>query len=250
MIHHEIHQQTHQTELPNEPRFVTLATLAIVAQVLLLTSAWLLPTVSEFSVIGDNISELVLGHFGVIQTAAFLFVGVVTVGLAYAIRHFTAGLRGSWAGSLLVALNGIGLILIAFFPTDRIDTPADVWAQSTTGTIHLIVSIVTFLCIIVGMFVLTWTFARSEQWRSLALASGLLASGSLALFFVQSEGPWVGLMQRLLVLLIESWLMLVAFRIRSLAKSAEVSERHNERRQTRTGEVERQWMSRGPDFDE
>src|SRR5574338_214857 len=121
MIHQEIHQQTHPTALPNAARFVMLATVAIVASLFLLASAWLLPMVSEFTVIGDNISELVLGQFGVIQTLAFLFSGIATVGLAYAIWRFTAGSRGSVTGSLLVALNGIGLILIAFFPTDRID---------------------------------------------------------------------------------------------------------------------------------
>jgi hypothetical protein len=195
--------------------------MAIVAQVFNLASAWLLPAVSEFSLIGDNISELVLGQYGWIQTVAFLFYSIGTLGLAYALRQFTRGSRGSLVGSLLIALNGLGLLVVAFFATDRIDSPAEVWAQSTTGTIHLFASIGSFLSAIIGMFVLTWTFARDARWRSLTLWSGLFFSGALALFFGQSEGPWVGLLQRLLVLMIAAWQILVAVRIRSLAMAAE-----------------------------
>jgi Protein of unknown function (DUF998) len=63
-------------------------------------------------------------------------------------------------GWLLVAIYGAGAILSAIFPTDRIDIQANVWSLSTTGTIHVVVALVSFLCVIAGMFVLTWTFRR------------------------------------------------------------------------------------------
>jgi hypothetical protein len=52
-----------------------LATLAIVGQLALAASALLLPIWSEYGLTGDNISELALGRFGYLQTAAFLAVG-------------------------------------------------------------------------------------------------------------------------------------------------------------------------------
>ena len=88
-----------------------LATLAIVGQVILLASAWLLPVVSEYSLIDDTISELVLGQYGFIQTVAFLIAGVGTLGMAYALRQLTEGAWGSLVGSLLVAIYGAGAIL-------------------------------------------------------------------------------------------------------------------------------------------
>jgi hypothetical protein len=52
-----------------------LATLAIVGQLVLLASALLLPIWSQYSLIRDNISELALGRYGFLQTAAFVLAG-------------------------------------------------------------------------------------------------------------------------------------------------------------------------------
>jgi hypothetical protein len=69
------------------------------------------------------------------------------------------------------------------------------------------------------MFVLTWTFSRLVRWRSLVVWSAILAGAALALLFVQREGPWVGLMQRLLVTAISGWLLLVANRVRTIVST-------------------------------
>jgi hypothetical protein len=197
-----------------------LAELAIATQVTILLSAWLVPFVSEFSLIGDSMSELVLGRFGFIQTSAFLLAGLGTLGLAFAIRSLTKGVRGSLLGSLLIGLYGSGALLVAIFPTDRIDSAADVWTQSTSGSIHVVSALISFVCVIIGMFVLTRTFARHPSWRSLMPWSALFPASALALLLVQQEGPIVGLMQRLLVAVIASWLILVAFKVRSIVASS------------------------------
>ncbi len=222
MTHHTIQtiqRQTHHIDGEHAQRFSMLAAIAIVAQVFNLATGWLLPLVSEFSMISDNISELVLGRYGWLQIVAFLFYGVSTVGLAYALRPFVPSGWKSWSGLLLLTLNGLGLILVALFPTDRIDTAAQVWTQSTIGTIHLITSMISFLSIVISMLLFTWVFAGDARWRSRTIWSGLFASGAFALFLGQGEGPWVGLLQRLLVLLIAGWIILVAARIRELAQA-------------------------------
>jgi hypothetical protein len=50
-------------------------------------------------------------------------------------------------------------------PTDRIDSPTDVSSQSTMGWIHSLTALLSYLCVIVGMFILTWTFARRAHHR-------------------------------------------------------------------------------------
>jgi hypothetical protein len=206
-----------KSELHNLQRLSLLTVLAIIGQVILLASAWLLPVVSEYSLVGDNISELVLGRYGFIQTVAFVIAGLGTLGLAFAIRQLTVGSWGSLIGSVFVAINGAGTFLVAFFPTDRIDSPADLESLSTTSMIHIALALVSFLSIIVGMFVLTWTFRRQARWRSFSPWSVLFAAGALSLLFVQTQGPLVGLMQRLLVATIAICLVLVALRVRSIA---------------------------------
>jgi hypothetical protein len=43
------------------------AIFAVVGQLILLASAWLLPAVSEYHLVGDNISELVIGQYGFVR---------------------------------------------------------------------------------------------------------------------------------------------------------------------------------------
>jgi hypothetical protein len=209
--------QLHRTLVQHPQRLVLLATLAIVGQAILLASAWFLPFASEYSLIADNISELVLGRYGFAQTLAFVLAGLGTVALASAMWPVTPKSWGTRAAVLLVALYGVGAILTAAFPTDRIDSAADVWTQSTTGMIHVSISLVSFPAIIVAMFVLSWTLRRDQRWGSFSVGSAVLFSAALPLFFAQGEGPWVGLMQRLLVTVISFWLIVVAFRVRSIA---------------------------------
>ncbi len=197
-------------------RFARLAWLTVAGQALMAAVAWLLPAVSEYRLISDNISELVLGRFGYLQTLAFLFVGLTTLGLAYTLHKLTGGAPGARIGTLLVGVYGAGAILVAIFPTDRIDMPAQVFAQSPTGIIHVILAMVNFICMIVAMFILSRTFGSIAQFRSLLRPSVLFAASTLALFFAQAEGPLVGLLQRLLVLAISGWMVMVALRIRAV----------------------------------
>jgi hypothetical protein len=44
---------------------------------------------------------------------------------------------------------------------------------------------------------------------------------ALSLLLVQAEGPWVGLMQRLLITAISGWLMMVAIRVGTIASAPE-----------------------------
>jgi Protein of unknown function (DUF998) len=200
-------------------RLRQVALLAVVGQVVLLGSAWLLPLASEYGLVGDNISELVLGRYGWVQTLAFVISGLGIIGLAYAIYRLTSGARGSILGPLLIGIYGFGAVIVAIFPTDRIDSRADVYSQSVFGWIHSLTAAVCLLCVVIGMFVLTWTFSRLARWRSLVVWSALLAGAALALLFVQMEGPWVGLMQRLLITAIGGWLLLVATRVRTIAST-------------------------------
>jgi hypothetical protein len=94
---------------------------------------------------------------------------------------------------------------------------ADLSSLSATGTIHIGISIVSFLSVIVGMLVLTRTVARDERWRLFPRWAVLFPAGALVLMVLQTQGPLVGLMQRLLVAMISAWLILVALEIRSMA---------------------------------
>lgn len=207
-MHHEANRR--------DSRLMVLALVAVAGQLALLASAWLLPLRSEFDLISDNISELVLGRFGWVQTAAFVLAGLGTIALAYALRQLTQGTWGSRFGSVLVGVYGVGAVLVGVFPTDRIDQPGDIWAQSSTGMIHIAVSLISFVAMIVAMFILFRTFLLDARWRPLTPWIVLLPCASFSLFLMQGEGTRGGLMQRLLVSAIGAWILIVANRARSL----------------------------------
>jgi hypothetical protein len=189
-----------------------LCGLAVAGQLFLLASAWLLPLISEFSLVGDNISELVLGREGGVLALAFLVCGLGTAGLAYVLGSFAQGLRGSTVLSALVLLNGLGLIVAGLVPTDRIDSPVDLQKLSTTGLVHMVAASVGLLSAVLAMFVGSWIFGRDCHWHRLVLRSVLLSGGSLALLLAQTQGPLVGLLQRALITLISVWMIMVAVR--------------------------------------
>jgi hypothetical protein len=60
-----------------------------------------------------------------------------------------------------------------------------------------------------------------RQGRTIMRLSVFFPAGSLALFFVQGEGPLVGLLQRLFVAVISGWIILVAYQVRKIAGSSE-----------------------------
>lgn len=195
-----------------------LAVLGVAGLAFSTATAWLLPLFSEYALIGDNISELAIGRYGYVQTAAFFAAGVGSLAIAVGICLTTSGSWSSRVGSVLVGLWGAGAVLAAIFPTDRIDNPEDLLSLTTVGTIHIVVALLAFVCGIASMFVLSGTFKRDARWRALWPVSVALAFAALVVFFLQSEGPWVGLYQRMYVGTITLWLILVAFRLRSFAK--------------------------------
>lgn len=198
----------------------SLAVFAITTQILFLASAWLLPAVSEFDLMGDYISELALGRFGFVQIAAFFISGLGLLALAYAFGKLTTNSWGNVIGSVLIAIYGVGAIIVAIFPTDRIDSAEDIWNLSMSGTIHTLTALIGSLSILLAMFILSWKFRKDPRWRPLVIWSALLFCGAFSLSFAQSEGPRVGLMQRFLTTIISGWLIMVAFRARSIAASA------------------------------
>ncbi len=190
--------------------------LAVFGQVFLLASAWLLPFFSEYGLVDDHISELVLGRYGFVQTAAFLVSGVGVLALVYLLRGRLPRSAFSSVGLWLLAIYGVGAILAGVFPTDRIDSPADLQSLSAVGIVHSVISLVSFVAIVLGMFSLTWAFSLKAAWRRLTVWSALLAGSALPMFLSQEQGSRTGLYQRALVTFVALWIMMVAIKARSL----------------------------------
>ena len=70
-----------------------------------------------------------------------------------------------------------------------------------------------------GVVVLAWTFSKAALWRSLTPWAAILATAAVSLMLGQifnPQGPWMGLIQRLLVTVIAAWLIGAALRVRRI----------------------------------
>src|ERR687898_242622 len=142
-----------------------------------------------------------------------------TLALAWAVREATNGSWGSRLGSALMGLYGVGIILTGIFPTDEIDPAGRVGSPTIAGTAHEVVSLLAFMLGLAGVFVLSRTFKRDARWRafwpwSLALAFAVLVG--FIVLALSAGTAWIGLIQRIFNGTIILWLVLVAFRIRSI----------------------------------
>lgn len=205
-------------------RLKLIAAVAIVGWAFFAASASLLPLVSEYSLTADHISELAIGRYGYLQIVAFFAAGFGTLALAWAVREATNGSWGSRLGSALVGLFGVGIILTGIFPTDEIDSAGRVVGSPTiAGTVHSVVGLLGGVLSLAGVLVLSRTFKRDARWRafwpwSLALAFAVLVG--LIVLALSAGTAWLGVMQRIFNGTIILWVVLVAFRIRSISKGA------------------------------
>ena len=200
---------------PEARRLDVLAILGIVGPGLF-TAAVVLQEIfrSDRSPFDNYISEYAVGRYGSVQVAAFFALAVGSLSLAAGLRMATRDLRGSRLGSSLLALMSIGVFLAGVFTADLRNQGRPPTAE---GTMHLAVSIPTFILAIVVIFVFARTFRRDERWASLGPAS--LALGAVCLVALVASD--VVIVQRVFVGALVSWLVLTALRLRSVATGAD-----------------------------
>lgn len=199
-----------------------LALLGLGGPLAFMAVALLLPIVSEYSLLGDTISELALGRYGAVQTIAFFVAALGSLALTVGLRRALPRTRGARAGIGLLALWTVCLVLDGLFPTDPLIPSVE---QTPTGLIHLGAALVAFVSLLLAIFVLSFTFRRGAGWQQFAPWSFALGVMALVAFFLPSEGGRAGLYQRIFVGIVMLWLALVALRLRAVAGERESTAR-------------------------
>lgn len=158
---------------------------------------------SDYSHIELPISALAAWPHGWVQSLNFVVLGSGVLAFTAALHRRLGGDRGRVAGTLLLAAAGIGLLLAAMFPWERIDGGFFV----PRG--HLAGAAFTFIGAGTGLVVISRRMAVDAHWRSMSaytLASGIAV---LALFLITmfaarpEDAPLhtsLGLLQRLTLL--------------------------------------------------
>lgn len=195
-----------------------LAIAAIAGVALFAVLVALIPVIKDgYSPVEDAISNAAVGSYGYLQTIAFFALGLGSLTLAQGLWRALEG-RSARIGSALIGLWGLGIVLAGVFPADLTPEP-----ETTSGTIHIVVSLLGFVAVIVGMLVLSAVFRKRPTWHSLWPTSSVVGVAALIAFLVTGatqDSDWWGVAQRVFVALVLLWLLLAATRLRAMARRA------------------------------
>ncbi len=165
------------------------------------------------------VSALSLGPRGVIQIINFVVFGALLALFARGVAsQFESGKASYW-GPLLLAVIGLLYFISGPFVMDPPGTPS--LEGSLHGLVHGIAGGIVFLLMPIVIFVFLRRFRLDPAWRSLYLPTlilGIFCAAADLVFTVVSKGatlavtfsPWLGLLQRLVIIPFMVWVFLFA----------------------------------------
>jgi hypothetical protein len=207
---------------PHADRFnpaAFLALLAIVGMAYYLVSvvaAHLLRP--DVHLVSEPVSYYAVGPYGFFIGIAIFALGVGSLALTLGLHLSIAPPGRSRVGLLLLALYGVGQLVVAIFSIDAES------AQTTAGIIHNIAGNISFFCFPPAVILLSLHMGEDERWRSLkrpALTLSLVVLvGAISVMVSANVVGGFGVAQRLFLLATVLWMLLAAIRLRSTSGGA------------------------------
>lgn len=200
--------------------------LAVLATVSIIGTAYFVAVIAalhflspEFDPIQRRTSEYAVGPYGYLMTSAFVALSVSTWALVIGLRRDLSEPARSRLGLGLLGVFGIGLLVAATFPTDLEGAP-----QTLAGTIHTINGALAFLSLVIGTNLVSRRLEHDERWRPIHRVASMLALIMIPVFLAggaaAARETGGGIAQRILLVIIATWFVLIAMRLRSNATQA------------------------------
>ena len=167
------------------------------------------------------ISALEAWPTGWIQRLNFWVVGFLNIAFAYALHLGVQPARRGAIGVPLLILGGVGIILAGVFPWVMVN------GVPTETPAHVVGAITTFAATGLGWLTFSRRMSADRQWRDLSRYTMTTGIAMLVLFialggFAIADGtplhPWAGLLQRVLCGAWFTLLIVVAIRLRRVAR--------------------------------
>lgn len=164
------------------------------------------------------ISALAAWPLGWVQVLNFCVTGMLCIRFAHGVHQTVMPARRNIGAQLLV-LTGLGLITAGAFSWKMVD------GLPTETPAHVVGAIVTFASLSIGLLSLSRRLRRDPAWSDLANYTLLTALVVLALFVTMAfyaidEGTplhaWAGVIQRILVVVWFTWIVVAARRLRHI----------------------------------
>jgi hypothetical protein len=171
----------------------------------------------DYNPVRRFISEYAVGPYGFLMTSALFALALGSLALVIGLWKGLPSAARSGLGLILLTIWGLGILIVGIFPTDLIDAP-----KTTSGNIHTLIALWSFLSLTLAVIPLSLRFRRDERWRSFhytALVVALLTLVAFIGFMVTSTTKVAGLSQRVFIAMVLLWLLLTAIHLRA-AKAA------------------------------
>jgi hypothetical protein len=177
---------------------------------------------ADYQLATHMISDYAVGEFGWVMVTVFV---AWSAGIALLLSALLLAEPSSLArrlGALLLAITSVGLLVSAAYRTDLPGLP-----DTHEGNVHTLSFLVNVVCMLFAIPLLSFSFGQKSglrPFRPVALALALaVVLAFLLQFFTLRKGMPYGLTNRLFVVVLLSWLICTAARVRGLP-----SNRHRE----------------------
>jgi hypothetical protein len=159
------------------------------------------------------ISDYAVGKFGWVMATVFVAWSVGMALLIFALLLTEPSSLARRLGALLLGITSVGLLVSAAYRTDLPDLP-----DTHEGNVHTIRFLVNIVCMLVAIPLLSFGFGKKsslQSFRPVALTLALAVVLTFLLqFFTLRKGMPYGLTNRLFVVVLLSWLICTAARLR------------------------------------
>lgn len=170
---------------------------------------------SDYELSSHMISDYAVGEFGWVMVAVFVTWSAGIALLSSALLLAESSSLSRKLGTLLLGITSVGLLVSAAYRTDLPGLP-----DTHEGNVHTISFLVNIVCMLVAIPLLSFGFGRNsrlQSFRPAALALALaVVLAFLLQFFTLRKGMPYGLTNRLFVVVLLSWLIGTAARVRAL----------------------------------
>lgn len=173
-------------------------------------------------------SHYAFGRGGWVMRLGFILAGMGTLSLTLGLRKSMAAGKRKGLSTVLMGLVGVGFVGSGLFNADPILEDGTT-AYTTEGSLHVLAGMILFISLIVASFVLVGVFARDPRWHPSARTArafawstliGLVATITASEVTVPGSGGITGLVQRVFVATVLTWLVILGWRVHRLADAS------------------------------
>jgi len=165
----------------------------------------------DLSVIDEPISVYSLGEYGWLSQSGTVAMGLGMIGIALGLRATLVSGKRVTASWVLILIGGLGFIISGLFVTD----PTGATESTTAGSLHDLGGYLSMLSVLISVWMLRGVFSRNDGYRHFARTQmwfAVLVTASMVALLALGEGQ-LGLMQRVFVVVVVLWLLVLAVRI-------------------------------------